>query len=137
MKIYKVTDIAKNGDFYLVAVVDSDRIVKKIELPRVYAESLHTGQCVVALQDKSFGFEDYVYLYGDTMYFNVKLPIVDEYSCKNYIENLSCDSDRRMFRNALVRECGRRNINVSSEDCVNLHNIVLWDRLGRFVIDQR
>lgn len=137
MKIYNVTDISKNGDFYLIAVIGSGGIIKHIELPRKCAESLLVGQTITALESKFYYFEDYVYLYGDTMYMNTKLPVADEYFCKQYIENLIETPDRTVFEQALRCECKRHDIVVDKEAWVNLHNLVLWGWFGRFVNWQR
>jgi len=137
MEIYKIKDIAQICGCYSVAVADSGGIIKTIDLPCQWSQGLRVGQTVVALQDKFSGLEDYVYLYAGKMYLNTKLPILDEYSCKIYIENLASDADRDVFNKALVRECLRRNINVSQFGWENLFNMSLWDRFGRLVIKQR
>ena len=133
MKIYKIKDIARGCGFYSVAVVNAFGKIKTIDLPCLVAQALHVGQTVVALQDKFSGLEDYVYLYAGKMYMNTKLPILDEYSCKIYLENLASDMDRNIFNKVLVRECRRRNINVSQFGWENLFNMSVWDRLSRLV----
>ena len=137
MKIYKIQDIDQSCGFCFVAFSDSSGVIKTTDLPRRVVQGLHVGQTVVALQDKFSGLEDYVYLYAGKMYMNTKLPILDEYSCKIYIENLASDADRDIFNKALVRECQRRNINVSQFGWENLFNMSVWDRFGRLVIKQR
>lgn len=157
MKIYQIQDIKHQDGISSVLIEGSHRHVIKldalklsgrfrvrrtIDLPQKDAENLKIGQHIIVLTDKFSGFEDYVYIYNGKMYLNTKLQALEAHFCKMYIDNLPCfiddyKLDRWIFKNVLKRECKRRNILVSKDAWENLQNVVMWDRFGRFIVDQR
>ena len=107
-------------------------VSKTIDLPKNAAPKLEVGRKIVALQDKHFGIEDYVYLYNGDVYFNAKPASYDKYSCKCYIENLpglfsNGKLDRLKFKTVIMRECLRRGFVPSVAAWRNLRNVFLWD----------
>ena len=113
-------------------------VSRTINLPKNAAPKLKVGQKIVALQDKHFGIEDYVYLYNGDVSFNMKPSSYDKYSCKCYIENLSGlfwdgKLDRLKFKTVIMRECLRRGLVPSLSAWRNLRNVFLWDAYSPLV----
>lgn len=113
-------------------------VVRTINLPAKAEPKLQVGQKIVALQDKHYGVEDYVYLYNGGVSFNMKPASYDKYSCKCYIENLpnlfkDGKLDRMRFKMVMVRECVRRGLVPSVVAWRNLRNVFLWDTYSPLV----
>ena len=122
-----------NGDFYSsVSISYSKKKHRSIILPKKVAEKLKVGDTIRIVQDNKLCIEDYVYLYRGGMTFHTKPASYDEHSCKCYIENvpgLFSDGkfDRAIFKIALMRECQRHKLGVSTAAWRNLRNLFLWD----------
>lgn len=113
-------------------------VSKTIDLPAKAESNLKVGQKIVALQDKHYGVEDYVYLYNGGVSFNMNPASYDKYSCKCYIENLpnlfkDGKLDRMRFKMVMVRECLRRGLVPSVVAWRNLRNVFLLDAYSPLV----
>lgn len=138
MQKCKVKNITKNESFCYI-VLDSKNVFKTIMLPNKVADKLKIGDTVRVLQDKQFGIEDYVYLYKGGMNFHTKPLSYDQYSCKNYVDNLpglfdkDGDLDRLVFKFVIARECYRRGFMPTFSAWRNLRNVLLWDTFSHLV----
>ena len=128
-KCFKLGDAKVNGKL---------SVSRTIDLPAKAVTKLQVGKKIVALQDKHFGIEDYVYLYNGEISFNAKPASYDKYSCKCYIENLpnlfkDGKLDRMTFKIVIMRECLRRGLVPSVVAWRNLRNVFLWDAYSPLV----